>query len=106
MTHQLDYIIIALRLVVDVPIVYFLFQQWYHRKRNGSIRLVRNMVTLWVVMFFLQFNYSLIVRFISTKGVDTQTPKFDMLAFVFTICMLFATVYAIRVYQKIIKEHE
>lgn len=106
MNHSFDFIIIFIRLLIDIPVLYFLWRQFQLRDRNGNIKLVRRLVTVWVIAFAVQMNYAAITRYLQIQNIDTSTQSFDAVSFFISLAMLGAAIYGIYIYEKIQIEDE
>lgn len=104
MNHLLDMTVILVRIIIDIPILYFLYRQYQLRKCNGNIKRVRRMVSIWVLAFAVQLNYAMVTRFFSTRGVNTLSQPFDVAALCISLLMLGSTLYGTYIFEKIAHE--
>ena len=49
--ESIFFLTIIIRLVIDIPLAYFFWKQWTLRHLNGWTKIVRDMVTIWVIGF-------------------------------------------------------
>lgn len=107
METALDYIIIVLRLLINVPIVYFFYKQWQLRKANGIIKIVRRLITWWVAAFFIQQNYLIVFRyFMANNSPANDTVWTDIVSLTVTIFIGTMTFIGVYLFHKIQKEHQ
>ena len=105
MEKALDYAIIVLRLLINIPIIYFFYKQWQLRKSNGIIRVVRRLITWWVVAFFIQQNYLIIFRyFMVQNNGNTDTIWTDLVSLTVTIFIGTMTFIGVYLFHKVQKD--
>lgn len=99
MNTSIDWMVIGVRLAINIPILYFLVRQWHLRSQNGNIKLVRRMVTIWVIAFSALLNYNVLLRILSAKGLNASADPFDLLALLISLFLLAATIYGIIIFE-------
>lgn len=90
-------------ILIDIPLVWFLARNWKMRNENGMIKIVREVATWFVLMFFIRNTFTLVLRILVASGVSIKNELLDTLSFLTNIGLMLATMYGAIVFREISK---